>query len=62
MIDGQGVNLHGSAARVVDGGTIELEMDEHYFAPTVLVGPAGETVTIELHNDGTRGHNFFVPG
>jgi plastocyanin len=61
VIDGQGVNLHGTA-RVVDGGTIELEMDEDYFAPTVLEGPAGATVTIELHNDGTRGHNFFVPG
>jgi plastocyanin len=61
VIDGQGVNLHGTA-RVVDGGTIELEMDEDYFEPTVLKGPAGATVTIELHNDGTRGHNFFVPG
>jgi plastocyanin len=61
VIDGQGVNLHGTA-RVVDGGTIELEMDEDYFAPTVLKGPAGATVTIELRNDGTRGHNFFVPG
>ena len=61
VIDGQGVNLHGTA-RVVDGATIELEMDEDYFAPTVLKGPPGATVTVELHNDGTRGHNFFVPG
>jgi plastocyanin len=61
VIEGQGVNLHGTA-RVVDGGTIELEMDEDYFEPTVLRGPAGATFTIELRNDGTRGHNFFVPG
>jgi plastocyanin len=60
VIDGQGVNLHETAV-VADGGTIELEMDEDYFEPTVLEGPAGATVTIELHNDGTRAHNFFVP-
>jgi plastocyanin len=61
VIDGQGVNLHGTGV-VADGATIELEMDEDYFEPTVLKGPAGATVTIELHNDGTRAHNFFVPG
>ena len=61
VIDGQGVNLHG-VARVAGGDTIGLEMDEDYFEPSVLKGPAGATVTIELHNDGTRAHNFFVPG
>jgi plastocyanin len=61
VIDGQGVNLHGTA-RIAAGDTIELEMDEDYFEPSVLKGPAGATVTVELHNDGTRAHNFFVPG
>jgi plastocyanin len=61
VIDGQGVNLHGTA-RIADAGAIELEMDEDYFEPSILKGPAGATVTIELHNDGTRAHNFFVPG
>ena len=61
MIDGHGVNFHGSD-RVVDGGTIEMEMDEDYFGPTVLKGPAGATVTIELENEGIRAHNFSVPG
>lgn len=61
VIAGQGVNLHGVGV-VAEGATIELEMDEDYFEPTVLKGPAGATVTIELHNDGTRAHNFFVPG
>ncbi|MGI9112893.1 MAG: cupredoxin domain-containing protein, partial [Gaiellaceae bacterium] len=60
VIDGAGVNFHG-VGRVVDGGTIEMEMDEDYFAPTVLKGPAGATVTIELENDGVRQHNFSVP-
>ncbi|MBA3738040.1 MAG: cupredoxin domain-containing protein [Actinobacteria bacterium] len=61
MIDGHGVNFHGSR-RVVDGGTIEMEMDEDYFGPTVLKGPAGATVTIELENEGIRAHNFSVLG
>jgi plastocyanin len=61
VIEGQGVNFHG-VDRVVEGDTIEMEMDEDYFAPTVLKGPAGATVTIELENDGVRQHNFTVPG
>jgi plastocyanin len=60
-IGGAGANFHG-AARVVDGDTIEMEMDENYFGPTVLHGPPGATVTIELENDGVRAHNFSVPG
>jgi plastocyanin len=61
VIGGDGVNAHGTA-RVADGGTIEMEMDEDYFAPSVLEGQPGTTVTIELHNGGTRAHNFNVPG
>jgi plastocyanin len=61
VIDGHGVNFHGRA-RVVDGGTVEMEMDEDYFGPTVLKGPGGATVTIELENEGVRQHNFSVPG
>jgi plastocyanin len=61
VIDGEGVNFHG-IGRVVDGGTIEMEMDEDYFGPTVLKGPAGATVTIELQNEGSRPHNFSVAG
>jgi len=60
LVDGVGANFHGTG-RVVDGGTIEMEMDESYFEPTVLKGPAGATVTIELENEGVRQHNFSVP-
>ncbi len=61
VLEGNGANFHG-AARVTDGGTIELEMDDDYFAPTVLRGPAGAAVTVELENEGTRQHNLRVPG
>ena len=60
IVDGFGANFHG-IDRVVDGGTIEMEMDEAYFEPTVLKGPPGATVTIELENEGVRQHNFSVP-
>jgi plastocyanin len=60
VIDGEGANFHG-VGRMVDGGTIEMEMDENYFEPTILKGPAGATVTIELENEGVRQHNFSVP-
>lgn len=61
VIDGHGVNFHGRD-RVRDGDTIEMEMDEDYFGPSVLKGPAGATVTIELENEGVRQHNFSVRG
>ena len=39
VIGGHGVNFHGND-RVIDGGSIEMEMDEDYFEPTVLRGSA----------------------
>lgn len=60
IVDGFGANFHGTG-RAVDGGTIEMEMDEAYFEPTVLKGPPGATVTVELENEGVRQHNFSVP-
>ena len=61
VVHGEGMNFHG-VDNVVDGGTIEMEMDDDYFEPTVLKGPAGATVTIELRNEGVHPHNFSVPG
>ena len=61
VLGGAAINLHG-IARVADGGSIEMEMDEDYFEPSVLKGAPGATVTIELQNEGTRSHNFSVPG
>lgn len=61
VLGGAAINLHG-IARVPDAGSVEMEMDEDYFEPSVLKGPPGATVTIELHNEGTRPHNFSVPG
>jgi plastocyanin len=61
VIAGEAINLH-ETARVQDGGAIEMEMDDDYFEPSILVGAPGATVTLELENDGVRPHNLFVPG
>ncbi len=60
VIRGRGVNLHGWK-RVADGATVDMEMDNDYFGPTILRGPPGATVTIELKNEGSRRHNFSLP-
>jgi plastocyanin len=56
---GKGANFHG-ARRVTDGDTIEMEMDEDYFSPTILRGRAGAEVTLELENEGVREHTFTI--
>ena len=61
VLGGAAINLHGTAS-VANGESIEMEMDEDYFEPSVLKGPPGATVTVELNNEGTRPHNFSVPG
>jgi plastocyanin len=37
-----------------------LELDDFYFEPTVLMGEAGQTVNIELENEGTNPHTFTL--
>ncbi len=38
----------------------ELQMNEFYFRPTILTGEPGQTITLELFNDGTRPHTFTL--
>jgi plastocyanin len=37
-----------------------LELDDFYFEPTVLMGEAGQTVNIELENEGQAPHTFTL--
>jgi plastocyanin len=58
-IAGQQVNFKESA----DVGTessIEVEADNFYFSPTVLTGKPGQTITLELKNEGSSEHNFTL--
>jgi plastocyanin len=45
----------------VSGETeVDLELDNFYFAPTVLTGSAGETLIVHLANEGDVEHNFIL--
>jgi plastocyanin len=57
QIAGQGANDHG--AEDVSGETsVEFELDDFYFEPTVLRGAAGQTLTLEAFNEGDEPHTF----
>ena len=47
------VNDHGTKA-VTDGGELEMELDDFYFGPTFVSGPAGAKVKIDLSNEGQK--------
>ena len=60
-IDGQSANDHGSKD-VKGESSIEFEMDDFYFNPTVLQSTAGETITLEVTNEGENEHSFTSDG
>ncbi|MGH2637131.1 MAG: cupredoxin domain-containing protein, partial [Actinomycetota bacterium] len=54
-LDGQTANDHGTED--VSGETsIEFELDNFYFQPTVVQGTAGQTLTLEAFNEGDAAH------
>ena len=57
-IAGQEANDHGRLA--VGSDVVELELDDFYFAPTVLEGEAGASVEITLSNQGQQAHTFTI--
>jgi plastocyanin len=59
QIAGQDANDHGSKD-VSGSDEAELELDDFYFEPTVLEGEAGQTLTVELENEGDATHTFTV--
>jgi len=58
-IAGVRANDHGRKA-AEDNGKTEVELDDYYFEPTVIEGKAGETVTLELKNEGQTEHTFTI--
>lgn len=59
MVAGQKANNEGTED--VSGlSDFELEMDDFYFRPTVLSGEPGQTITLELLNEGTNPHTFTL--
>ena len=58
-INGDKANDHGSAD-VAGKDETELEADDFYFEPTTLTGTAGQTLKLELKNEGGAEHNFSI--
>jgi plastocyanin len=52
-------NNHGTE-RIAGKPRAEVELDDFYFDPTVLKGSSGQTVTLELKNEGKVEHNFSL--
>jgi len=58
-IAGDKANLHGT--KDVSGmDEVDMELDDNYFGPTVLQGDPGQTLKIELENEGGTEHNFSI--
>jgi plastocyanin len=53
------VEDHG-AADLSGQSETSLELDDFYFEPTVLIGEPGQTLSIELENEGTAPHTFTI--
>ena len=58
-LDGQKPNDHGSRS-VVGEDSEDVELDDNYFAPTVLEGSAGQRFTVRLKNEAGTAHTFTI--
>jgi plastocyanin len=58
-LDGQEPNDHGSRS-VVGEDSEDVELDDNYFAPTVLEGSADQSFTVRLKNEGGITHTFTI--
>jgi plastocyanin len=52
----------GSSTGGSGGGSSakELELDDDYFQPKTIEGVPGQTITLELKNEGSNEHNFTL--
>jgi plastocyanin len=58
-LEGERANDHGTED-VSGADSIEFEMDDFYFEPTVLEGDAGQQITLEAFNEGEQRHNLTI--
>lgn len=57
QIGGQSANDHGTE-EVSGESSVEFELDDFYFEPTVMQGEAGQSLTLEAFNEGDEAHTF----
>lgn len=58
-IAGREATSHGSED-VTGMVAVGLELDDFYFEPTVLEGEAGQSLTVEMFNEGDAPHTFTI--
>lgn len=56
-IDGRSANDHGSED-VSGEDSIEFELDDFYFEPTIFEGEPAQQITLEAFNEGEAAHTF----
>ena len=61
LTGGENANFH-EEADVSGDDSVEVELDDNYFEPTILKGTAGQDITLELFNEGGNIHNFSLTG
>jgi plastocyanin len=61
-IAGMTAQLHGTKDVSGETGKVEIELDDDYFEPTILKGEPGQTVTLELKNEGNNAHTLTISG
>jgi plastocyanin len=59
-IGGMTASLHGTKDVSGETGKVEIEMYDDYFEPTVLDGKPGQTITLELKNEGEKPHTLTI--
>jgi plastocyanin len=59
-IGGAQVESHGTKDVSNETGKVEIELDDNYFEPTILKGKPGQTVELELKNEGKAEHTFTI--
>jgi len=59
LTGGEAANFH-EEEDVTGDESLELELDDNYFEPTILNGRAGQELTLELFNEGGNIHNFSI--
>src|SRR2546423_3683256 len=55
---GRTAAVHGTLT--IDTSNATVQMQDRYFEPNVLGGPAGLRVTLMVRNEGTQLHNFTL--
>jgi plastocyanin len=54
-----GVNDQGTQD-ITAGGKLTLELGDRYFKPTYLKAKPGQSINVELENEGMLAHNFSI--